>query len=180
MSVIIFATSAAGKTHFAQHAFGPKGVRVVDGDDTVSSIGGWPKAKDWWKDKQLAADTHRRHVEAFSELFRRNKDLVVVFNTNLPVFVEGLRAALGGDDASLMPQMCFINVSEASIRRNYALRESQIRRGVGGHRSRPIEEYLEGRSRKEQEAKALGLALYPDFSAAAKALKLYVKSGYKR
>lgn len=172
MSVIIFATSAAGKTHFGQRTYGPRGIRVVDGDDIIASFKAWPKEKDWWRGPG-ALEAHSRHAQIIAETLRRNRDLVVVFNTRLDVIVPLLRKIVPG------LQMFAVDLPDSRIRQNYALRESQIKAGASGHSSRPLEHYLDGARKKREEYAKHKIEVLPSFDAVASKLKLYQRKKVK-
>jgi len=172
MSVIIFATSAAGKSHFSQRSYGPRGIRVVDGDDIIASFKAWPKAKDWWRGPG-ALEAHSRHAQIIADTLRRNKDIVIVFNTKLDVIVPLLRKVV--PDVTMVA----VDLPDSRIRQNYALRESQIKAGVSGHSSRPLEHYLEGAKKKREEYAKLKIETFPSFDAVVSKLKLYQRRKVK-
>jgi hypothetical protein len=170
MSAVIFATSAAGKSHFANRAYGPAGVRVVDGDDTIASFKAWPKEKFWWT-LSSAPGVHTRHGEILKTVLERNRDLVVVFNTNMQIVVPVLRSI-----KIAPPVLLYVDLPNGAIRRNWHLREAMIKKGVSRHSHRPLESYIEGAEKQRKYAAELGLVSVPSFEVAAKRLHLYLKS----
>lgn len=171
MSVIIFATSAAGKSHFSNNSYGPMGIRVVDGDDTIASLKLWPKEKGWWK-LPNANEVHQKHAEALVNAHARNRDLVMVFNGKMSVILSLAKLTKVPID------FFYVQVTLAQLKRNWQLREAAVKAGRSGHSSRPWEEYEKGWWKQGQVAAVLKIPVFDSFKAVADHLGLYMKAGY--
>lgn len=180
MSAIIHATSAAGKTRFCNFAYGPRGIRVVDGDDIIAATVGYPKNEPgkvpWWH-RPGADEIHLAQCDAVMATLLRNDDLVVAWNTSTRVWYQVWESrGLGRGVVQLA-----VCPPESVLRANYEDRERRIlqRDPTVGHSTRSWESYRHGREKQLQSYHELGIPVSLSFTQAARKLGLYVKKGYE-
>lgn len=168
--LLVLAPSGSGKSVFARKAYGPgTGIPLIDGDDVMAASGLWPDNKQWWKDPALAAAVTGSHVQKLAEVFLRNRDAIVLFNTKMSMVVPTLRRNVVGLD------IVFISLPVEQLRKNWETREEMIVAGTSGHSSRPWEEYERALRKQTTEAAILGIPIYKGFDEMASAYKLYVR-----
>jgi len=105
------------------------GLRLVDGDQIVAAADLWPKQKEWWK-LPFADDIQRRTCKQVIRIAARNPDLVIVWWTDLNIFYQELAHAPGGKTIKTMGVL----IPLYELRRNYDLREAEIKAGTSGHK----------------------------------------------
>jgi len=177
MSVIIHATSGSGKSTFCKFAFGPCGIRVIDGDDVIAAANAWPKQDRWWKLPD-AGMWHAKHAQIITRLLTRNRDAVVVFNGSVQQIHDSIKDMIKAD----LVQEYAVALPEPELLARAHARNEAFKKGgkpaAGGHSPRPLVHFLEGARHQRAVFERLNIVVMPSFESLAEALHLHVKPDY--
>jgi hypothetical protein len=173
-SYLVLASSYSGKSYWAEHAYTSIGTPFSDGDQIIGAHKLWPKTPNWWEhmtDGDLEK-LHVRHANCIADVLSRNKDLSLVFWTNVNLLVPIIRRRCPS------VKILGVVIPDDVLKQRYDKREAAIKAGSSkDHKhGRPWNRVLKGSIRAAAQFSALRIVTYRSFDALSKANGIYTRA----